>query len=380
MRRKRFQKGSIRARKHGRVKVWVAQWREDGAPRTRVLGPCAEINKGQAEVMLAQILQPVNAEAGRYSVAAFCFKQYVEDSFLPVARSRWKESTRSTSESDILRYLIPEFGQQPMKVITREQMQRFLGGLAERLGASVVGHLRWHLNAIFRMAVSDGVVPFNPAEALFTPACKQAEMKRVMSGDEVRLALGVLDLRPRLMFRMAVFDGMRPGEILAIRLGKIGPNQVLIDQRIYGGKLDTPKGRKGKNTTRRVALSPGTMGEVAIWNSFLSDRSLDAFLFPSETGTTPLRMDNLWKREFKPRLETVGLGWVNFQVFRRTNASLSRKANIDDKVSADQRGHGLGVSLGVYAISDLEQKIEAVRKLEFEVVGDVKRTDLALTQ
>ena len=30
MRRKRFQKGSVRPRKHGRNKVWVAQWWEDG--------------------------------------------------------------------------------------------------------------------------------------------------------------------------------------------------------------------------------------------------------------------------------------------------------------------------------------------------------------
>jgi hypothetical protein len=52
---------------------------------------------------------------------------------------------------------------------------------------------------------------------------------------------------------------------------------------------------------------------------------------------------------------------------RRTNASLSRKAKVDDKVSADQRGHGLGVSMNVYAISDLEQKVEAVTKLEAEV-------------
>jgi len=59
---------------------------------------------------------------------------------------------------------------------------------------------------------------------------------------------------------------------------------------------------------------------------------------------------------------------VNFQVLRRTNASLSRKAKVDDKVSADQRGHGLGVSLGVYSISDLDQKIEAVTKLESEVI------------
>jgi hypothetical protein len=70
----------------------------------------------------------------------------------------------------------------------------------------------------------------------------------------------------------------------------------------------------------------------------------------------------------KPRLTTVGLDWATFQVLRRTNASLSRKAKIDDKVAADQRGHGLGVSLEVYAISDLEQKIEAVKRLESEVI------------
>src|SRR3982751_4046904 len=74
-------------------------------------------------------------------------------------------------------------------------------------------------------------------------------------------------------------------------------------------------------------------------------------------GVTPLRPNNHWKRKIRPRLHHIGLGWVNFQVLRRTNASLSRKANVDDKVSADQRGHGLGVSLGVYAISDLDQKI-----------------------
>jgi len=49
---------------------------------------------------------------------------------------------------------------------------------------------------------------------------------------------------------------------------------------------------------------------------------------------------------------------------RRANASLGRKAGIDGKVAADQRGHGLGVSLDVYANSDLSQKMEAVRKLE----------------
>ena len=37
-------------------------------------------------------------------------------------------------------------------------------------------------------------------------------------------------------------------------------------------------------------------------------------------------------------------------------------------VALDQRGHGLGVSLEVYSISDLQQKIEAVKRLESEVI------------
>jgi integrase len=377
MRRKRFQRGSLRPRKHGRQKVWVAQWCDGQVNRTKVLGPCAEISKGQAEAMLAQLLQPVNVEAGHRQAPVFTFGQYVEKVFLPVHRQKWKESTRSTSEPDIKRYLVPAFGARLLQTITRDQMQAFLDQIGGRLSASIVGHLRWHLNAIFKLAVSDGAVDFNPAAGLFIPACRPSAPKMVMSKDEVRIALGVLDVRARLAFRMAVFDGMRPGEILAIQIGRVGPDSVVINKRSYRNNMDSPKGRKGKNTTRTVALSPGTVADLRIWRSMLQDESEDAFLFPSEAGVTPLRPDNLWKRDIRPRLTKVGLGWVNFQVLRRTNASLSRKAKIDDKVSADQRGHGLGVSLGVYAISDLDQKIEAVTRLESEVVEAPEQDDLA---
>ena len=62
------------------------------------------------------------------------------------------------------------------------------------------------------------------------------------------------------------------------------------------------------------------------------------------------------------------LQWATFQVLRRTNANLSRKAKIDDKVAADQRDHGLGVSLEVYSIRAVQQKIDAAKRLESEVI------------
>lgn len=188
-----------------------------------------------------------------------------------------------------------------------------------------------------------------------------------MSPEEIRLALSVLDTRARLIFRMAVFDGMRPGEILAIQLGKISEHSVLIDKRVYKGDVDTPKGRKGKRTSRTVGLSPGTVADLKVWQTMLLQVGPEAYLFPSERET-PLRRDNVWKRDMQPKLKPVGLEWATFQVLRRTNASLSRKAKIDDKVAADQRGHGLGVSLEVYSISGVQQKIDAAKRLESEVI------------
>jgi len=69
----------------------------------------------------------------------------------------------------------------------------------------------------------------------------------------------------------------------------------------------------------------------------------------------------------------VGLGWVTFEVLRRTHGTLSKKIAVDPKVLADQRGHGLGVSLEIYPISDFDQKKQAVQKLESAVIRKPKQ-------
>jgi retron-type reverse transcriptase/uncharacterized small protein (DUF1192 family) len=286
---------------------------------------------------------------------------------------QWAETNVGTPQGAVISpllanvYLHYVFDLWPLRTITRDQLQRLLDEKSETLSRSIVDHLRWDLNNILKTAMSDGLIESNPAAGLFTPSCKEPGEKLCLSKAEIRLALSELDLRERLIFRLGVLGGMRPGEILAIRLGNIRKDSILIDQRVYKGNIDTPKGRKGKRTSRTMALSAGTLADVAEWRPSLLDQSPEAYLFPSERQT-PMSKDNLWRRNMLPRLQTIGLGWATFQVMRRTNASLSRKAKVDDKVAADQRGHGLGVSLEVYSLSDLEQKIEAVNRLEAEVV------------
>ena len=341
LRRKRFQKGSLQIRKHGRHRVWVACYWEGGGRRSKVLGRCSQMGKGEAESILSAILQPINKGLAREPKPVYTFEQFVESVYLPFCRRSWKESTEGTSEQIVKTHLCSEFGKQLLHAVRRDELQDFLDRSALVLGSSVVKHLRWFLNAIFKLAVSDGLVLSNPAAELRIPKkCRPGRAMRPLTEEEVMDYLEVFDLRERLIARLN--DAIR------------------VEQRVYKRIFDTPKNGK----TREVAISDGTSELLKEWHDLAEDPSPEGFVFPSETLVTSLSADNLWRRTMKPRLAKVGLGWATFQVLRKTNASLSKKAGVDPKVASDQRGHGIGVSLEVYTSSDLEQKREAVNKLE----------------
>lgn len=366
MRRRRFQNPEPKRRKHGRGLVWVGQYRDlERVPRTKVLGKCSELSKGEAEAMLAAILVPINAGIPKRQTALFTFRHFVTSVYLLVARRRWKVSTAMTTEPTINVHLVEPLGPKLMNEITREDLQSLLDQKARVLSFSVVDHLRWHLRAIFDLAISEGATDRNPANSLFTPKCKAGRERRDLTSEDVNLMFEVLDLRERLMVRLAIFEGMRPGEILALQWQHLGDESFDVRQRVYRGNIDEPKTRK---SVRTGGLSISTTEDLRAWREMARDPKPDGWIFASENPQTPLSRDNVLRRNVRPRLECIGLGWVDFQVMRRANASLGRKAGIDDKVAADQRGHGLGVSLDVYANSDLSQKVEAVRKLEAVVI------------
>ena len=365
MRRKRFQKGSLQIRKHGRHRVWVACYWEGGGRRSKVLGRCSQMSKGEAEAILSAILQPINKGVAKEPKPVYTFEQFVDGVYLPFCRRSWKESTAGTSEQIVKTHLNSEFGQQLLHAIRRDELQNFLDKKALELGFSVVRHLRWFLNAIFKLALSDGLVLSNPAAELRIPKkCQPGRGMRPLTEEEVRNYLEVFALREKLIARLSIFEGLRPGETFALRWRGVKNNSIGVEHRVYKRVFDTPKNGK----VREVAISDGTSELLKQWIELAHDTRPEAFVFPSETQATPLSADNLWRRTMKPKLDKVGLGWGTFQVLRKTNASLSKKAGVDPKVASDQRGHGIGVSLEVYTSSDLEQKREAVNKLEAVVL------------
>jgi integrase len=186
----------------------------------------------------------------------------------------------------------------------RDELQDLLDLKAKRdgLSFSVVDHLRWDMKQIFDMAVAEGQVERNPALLLFTPKGSKEAGSPGHDDKEVQLCFGALDQRERLIAKLAILAGMRPGEIFALTWGRLTATHADIRQRVYRRKIDTPK---TDNSTRQAALSEGLAGGIESWRMMAVETRDDAWVFPSER-MTPLIEGQLLAAGHAPG---AGKGW-----------------------------------------------------------------------
>ena len=369
MRRRRFQKGSLQLRKHAERRVWVILYYDErGERRYHTLGWASEMNKGQADEKRQEFMREINGGVRTISaVRPPTITEFLEEVYLPFYLGKWKESTAGTSENRIRHHIGKDLGSQRLTSLTLAKLQQFLEKkAASGLSFSVVDHLRWDLSSMFEMAVSEKVITVNPTASLYTPKTAKRNEGSAMSAEQVELALGTVEDREKVILSLAVFAGMRPGELLAIKREHVNADASVIEirQRVYRGKFASPK----NGLVRKVAIPPSTATLLRQWMETAVESKLESFVFAGETGQ-PLWRSSLLEDYIKAKLAPVGLGWVNFQVMRRTHASLGHQAKVDPKVSADQRGHGIGVAIDVYTKSTMKARASAAKRIENSVVS-----------
>src|ERR1022692_2977523 len=241
--RQRHQKGSLQVRQHGKRKMWVLLYRDGSTRKYATLGLHSKMNKSQAEAKRDELLSEVNARNAATPDPDITFGEFLEGIALPFLRSKWKRSTAGTTENRITHHLGLEFGGKRLSSLGLTELQSFLGGKAEKLSRSVVAHLRWDLRAVFKLALAEGYVERDPTGALFTPKQAQTSEARVMTKEEVEHYIRALEQRESVIAHLALFAGMRPGEILALQRRHVSGDcrRVRIEQRLYRGDIDTPK-------------------------------------------------------------------------------------------------------------------------------------------
>src|ERR1051326_461676 len=225
------------------------------------------------------------------------------------------------------------------------------------LSFSTVDHLRWDLKQLFDMAIAEGIVRNHPAAILFTPRqCARPEHP-TLNLKEVKQIFDALNLRERLIVKLAVLAGMRPGEIFGLKRGRIAASSAEIEQRVYRGTVDTPKTQKSK---RFAALSSGLRHDLEEWLNRDPGWKAGGGALPIQKRDSSPGKGQRAVPAYPACSEDDRIRMVDFHVFRRTHASLMRELGVDPKVVADQQGHTLDVNLNVYTVTPLERRIEAV--------------------
>jgi integrase len=81
-------------------------------------------------------------------------------------------------------------------------------------------------------------------------------------GNQKQLLSLDFTLRDRVLLKLALYTGARPGELLALKREHVHDKHFVILQRLYRGKIDTPKTPKSKRT---VAIPLGVQADLKTW-------------------------------------------------------------------------------------------------------------------
>jgi integrase len=197
--------------------MWVLLYRDGKTRKYATLGQYSKMSKTQAEEKRDALVAEANAHNAKTPDAQITFGEFLGGVALPFLRAKWKRSTAATTENRIQCHLKSEFGERRITDLGLKELQSFLNAKAEKLSRSVVAHLRWDRRSVFRLALAEGYADRDPTAALFTPKEAAPSPSPSMNKEDVEQYINALEPRERVIALLAIFAGMRPGEILALQ-------------------------------------------------------------------------------------------------------------------------------------------------------------------
>ena len=364
-RARRYQRGSICRSENG--EVWYGKYYPaPGAPQKRVpLGRTSELDGKQARTALDDIVAALNRNPV-HALGAEPVRRFDEQVYIPqkYENGDWRKATGQEAEYLFRRSILPELGELRCRDLKAESLRAVLRKLAGTgLSYESVSKVRFAMGDMVKRMVAEEYLTSNIATGLKTPKMARrsdrSQLRRVTLAEYLR-AWMVLDERERLAFDLVTFCGLRESEAYGLVNGDLlATGAIRVQRSWYRGEINPTK----TNDIREVGVEPEIFERLIVWISTLPERSREGWVFPSERIVTPLQPGNVLRRCVGPRLEPLGLGWINFAVLRRSHSTLHQDRGTDPKIIADQQGHGVGVHLANYVETSLARKRAAVSAL-----------------
>jgi integrase len=258
------------------------------------------------------------------------------EQFEPAVLPTLKHTTQEIYSFLLRKHLLPRFRDSRLCDITRAEVQQFLiGKLKDGYAWETTHHLRSLLSKVVGTAVEWNYLSDNPAHGARMPERLLKRPHRFLSLDEVRRLIAASDEPVRTIVLLAVMTGLRIGEILALRWGRINltAGTLRVEETCYKGNFGTPKTRASR---REVPLTPAVVQALQAHYTRPNDSANEALVFATRHGT-PLASNNLRKRQLHPASQRAGIGRIDWHSLRHTHGTLLHEQGTPLRVAGSTR-------------------------------------------
>lgn len=311
------------------------------------------------------------------------FSIFIDRWFNTYYKRNVAETTADISWCLIKGHLIPYFNKQVISSITTYQLDCFYNEkLEEGYSAKTIRELHSLLRRAFEQAIKWSLLKFNPAINA-TPPKEKTKERHTWSKNDIKKFIDTAKLSEEAtIYIIAIFTGMRRGEILGLKwqdidfdLKKIYVTRSLAFISEKGLFLKDVKTSKSR---RQISLSPYIIDvfkqHQVIQNNFkekLGEDYLDkGLVFTSINGNFKDPRNLL--REFSRLTKKAGLIKISFHDLRHTHATLLLKNGENPKVVSERLGHSrVGITLDLYSHVTDDIQEEAALRLEESFFNEI---------
>ena len=300
--------------------------------KEKTLGP-ASMPKHEAQQKLAEYITEYTGRLNRQGSSISTFSQLWK-AFCAVKSGQWSTRTKEVLQCLFAKHVVPILGHQSPREVSLTSLQLLVNKMADDgYRKSAVGKVRTYLRACFEYAANEDLIQKSPARKLTMPNLRKKSCERFLSIDELRALLAQSSPREHLVLRLLAVCGLRPAEILVLRIEDFEGAQLRIDEALKErrGGDDRIGATKTAESDNFVPVPPDLAREITAWIAVHSDRdNAQAFLFPNSAGT-PFSVGNYLRRHLKPLAEKAGVRGVTHQAFRRTSSThMQNHATVKD--------------------------------------------------
>jgi integrase len=282
------------------------------------------ITKAEARRVLAARIEQ---ELGLRSDSRVTLQWFVEHRWIPLREGSWRDSTRATN-LQLLNLILAKFGNVTLEDIDAVDLQQWINSIARTHSGSVVKHVRIFLKSIMAEAQDSEYIRRNPARALRIPRELKLVPKPYLSKEEIQRLLSVAKGMHKVLLKLLLCTGLRPSELFALEWRDFVPEQKLLHivRSVYRGKLrqftKTTDGASPREL-QTVFLPTSLVAELEQWRAEQRPDHPENFIF-SHGYDNLIHKENYQQRHLNPLAKAAGIERVNFQIVRRTVATLSQ--------------------------------------------------------